>query len=185
MRVSREEMDRSHERIVSGASRLLRENGLENTSVADVMQAAGLTHGGFYRHFETKTALVESAIQSAFSQMTELIEQNLGDKPPAIGRQMLHDYYLSEKHLGHPGSGCPVATLAGDIARAEADLKTVFGQGVEQMLRAVALCHTGAQEARETAAIRDFARLVGAAVIARACDPEIAQTVLAACRTPA
>jgi len=185
MRVSRDEMNRSHERIVDGASRLLRERGVDSTSVADVMEAAGLTHGGFYRHFDTKNALVEAAIASAFAQMKNLIEQNLRDREPAIARQMLRGYYLSENHLAHPAGACPVATLAGDVARAEPGLKAAFGRGVEEMLEAVALCHTGTRDERKTAAIRDFAMLVGAAVIARACDPVMANTVLAACRTPA
>jgi len=70
MRVSREEMEKSHARIVAGAARLLRERGIENTSVADVMNDAGLTHGGFYRHFKTKDDLLIAALDKAFADLT-------------------------------------------------------------------------------------------------------------------
>ncbi len=68
MRMSREAMADHHEQIVSAASRMLRERGIEGTSVADLMQAVGLTHGGFYRHFESKDALVAEAAEAAFAE---------------------------------------------------------------------------------------------------------------------
>jgi len=182
MRVSRAEMEQSHERIVAGASRLLRERGFEKTSVADVMEAAGLTHGGFYRHFETKDALLSAAIQAAFAQVTEPMRRNVQERSPVDARVAYHQYYLSEEHLGLAGAACPVATLAGDMARAEPDLKAIFGKGVNQMLDTVALAHSGTRKERQAAAAREFAMLVGAAVIARASDPATARQVLDACR---
>jgi TetR/AcrR family transcriptional repressor of nem operon len=175
-------MEKSHERIVEGASRMLRERGFEKTSVADVMEAAGLTHGGFYRHFETKDALVASAIQAAFTQVTEQMQRNVQEKASTHARVAYHDYYLSEEHLGFPGAACPVATLAGEMARASEALKASFGKGVNQMLDTVALAHTGTKKERQVAAAREFAMLVGAVVIARASDPDTAKCVLEACR---
>ncbi len=182
MRVSRAEMELNHGRIVEGASRLLRERGVEKTSVADVMDAAGLTHGGFYRHFETKDALLASAIQAAFAQATEPMHRNVQGRAPICARVAYHRYYLSEQHLGLACAACPVATLAGDMARAGPDLKAIFGKGVKQMLDTVALAHSGTKKVRQAAAAREFAMLVGAAVIARATDPATAKQVLDACR---
>lgn len=182
MRVSRAAMEQSHERIVEGASRLLRERGFEKTSVADVMEAAGLTHGGFYRHFETKDALLAAAIRAAFTQVTGPMQRNVQERAPLEARVAYHNYYLSDEHLGFAGAACPVATLAGDMARAGPELKSSFGNGIKQMLETVALAHAGKNEERQTAAAREFAMLVGAAVIARASDPETAKRVLDACR---
>ena len=183
MRVSREEMERSHERIVQEASRLFRSNGIENTSVADVMKAAGLTHGGFYRHFESKEALVCAAIQSAFSQLKNLTDRNLHEKEAGKAIALYHRFYLSDRHLSQPGEACPVAILAGEVARATPELKSVFGTGVKQMIGTMAQQRSRTSEKeRRVEATREFAMLVGAAVIARACDLDTAEDVLAACR---
>jgi len=182
MRVSRMEMDRSHARIVEGAARLFRRLGVANTGVADVMEAAGLTHGGFYRHFESKDALLASAIQAAFAQVRALVDDGMRGKHPDKALSDYHAFYLSEAHLGDPSTACPVATLAGEVARASPPLKEEFGRGVRQMLEMMASHWPGAKRAREVAATREFAMLVGAAVIARATDPDTAKSVLAACR---
>jgi TetR/AcrR family transcriptional repressor of nem operon len=176
-------MQRSHERIVEGAARLLRERGVDKTSVADVMEAAGLTHGGFYRHFDTKDALVSAAIATAFAQLREVAATSLQGKEPDVSLTLFRSYYLSDAHLNHPGEACPVATLAAEFARAPPRLKSEFGKGVRRILEVLAGCCKGTgKKQREAQAAREFARLVGAAVIARACDPETAKTVLAACR---
>ncbi len=182
MRVSREEMERSHERIVDGAASLFRERGVENTSVADVMESAGLTHGGFYRHFATKDALLSAALRAAFAQLQDVADRNLRGKDSETALARYHAFYLSDAHLGNPGGACPVATLAGDVARAAPPLKEEFGQGVMRLLETLTNCQSGPKRARQAAAIREFAMLVGAAVIARASDPETAQTILTACR---
>jgi len=182
MRVTQEEMDRHHRRIVEGAARLLREQGLDNTSVSEAMEAAGLTHGGFYRHFETKDALNVEALEAAFAQQLTLMERHLHGKDPQTALTQYHNYYLSDAHLGRPGAACPVAMLAGDVARATPALKEQFGRGVRQVIDTVAAWEAGTKKEREQAAMREFALLVGAAIIARASDPETAKAVLAACR---
>lgn len=182
MRVSRAEMDKSHERIVAGAARLLREQGVENTSVADVMETAGLTHGGFYRHFANKEALVAAALQHAFAQVTTMMEGALGARSPTEAQALYRGYYLSDAHLSQPGAACPVAMLAGDIARAEPALKDAFGEGVNCMVDSLERMQAGRRKQGRAEAIREFALLVGAAVIARASDPDTARSVISACR---
>ena len=82
MRVSQEEMERSHGRIVDGAACLMRERGIESTSVADVMSEAGLTHGGFYRHFSNKDALLVAALEAAFEQLAAALESRFDKYEP-------------------------------------------------------------------------------------------------------
>lgn len=176
MRVSQAEKDRSHARIVASASRLLRERGLEGASVSDVMKDAGLTHGGFYKHFPNKDALARSAVEEAFATYVAMLRSGEADAGEHYRR-----LYLSDGHVGNPGNGCPVAALGQDIARGSEELRSGFGKGVDQIISAIADTMTsGSPEARRTAALQQFSMLVGAVVIARASGQPIADEVLAA-----
>jgi TetR/AcrR family transcriptional repressor of nem operon len=178
MRMSQADKERSHERIVASAARLFRERGLAGTSVGDVMTEAGMTHGGFYKHFESKDALVASAIEAAFAGFITALEA--GDAQDAYARYRA--LYLSEDHRTHPQIGCPVATLAQDISRSSEDLRDSFGSSVRRLLDAIAKNMRGPMTTKRSAAIREFSMMVGAIVIARASDNQTAAEVLAACR---
>jgi TetR/AcrR family transcriptional regulator, transcriptional repressor for nem operon len=180
MRVSQAEKERSHARIVASASRLLRERGLDGASVDEVMKAAGMTHGGFYKHFDTKEALIEAAIDAAFAGFVEPLEHGEPERAVAAYRAL----YLSDGHKNHPGIGCPVASLGPDISRAPDRLKSAFGAGVRRIVAALARVRKGSAQEREAAAFREASMLVGAMVIARASDPATARAVLAACKRP-
>jgi TetR/AcrR family transcriptional repressor of nem operon len=182
MRVSREEKQRSHQRIVKSAARLLRERGVDATSVADVMTNAGLTHGGFYRHFETKEALTETALGSAFDQITALIEAQQSATGPEAAVTAFQRIYLSDAHAANPGLGCPIAALAGEIGRGTETLKAAFGRGVNRLVDRLMLGMPGAVAKRRERATRELAMMAGAIMIARASDPETARAVLTACR---
>ena len=183
MRVSKEEMGKSHRRIVVGAARLIRERGIEGTSVADVMGAAGLTQGGFYRHFETKEALVDEAFRAAFEESVSLLESRL-EHEPETAIAAYRDRYLSQGHLQNPGVGCPLAAIGADVGRGITALKSSFGASVNRMIAAFARGMRGSSQEKSAKAARELAMLVGAVVIARASDPETAQAVLSACRIP-
>lgn len=185
MRMSQQEKDQSHERIVAGAARLMRERGTEGASVADVMRDAGLTHGGFYRHFGTKEEMLAVALQSAFDQTMAELDRRLGEQAPAAAVADFHAFYLSQGHLERPGIGCPVAAVGTDIGRGPAALRSTFGQGVRRMVAALAKGMRGSAEARRASAMRELALLVGALVIARASDPVTAREMLSACQGPA
>lgn len=175
MRMSQAEKGKSHARIVNSAARLLRERGIAGASVGDVMKDAGLTHGGFYKHFDSKDALVESALEAAFSTFTAMLD---GDQPDAAAAY--RELYLSDKHIRNPGRGCPVAAVGQDVARGSKRLKKAFGGGVDRIVDALAQDMEGDAAARRSAALRQFSMLVGAVVIARASDPQIADEVLSA-----
>jgi len=134
MRMSQEEKEKSHARIVANASRLVRERGLEGASVGEVMKAAGMTHGGFYKHFESKEVLIEAAIDAAFAGFVEALDRGEPEQAVAAYRAL----YLSEDHKNQPGLGCPVATVGQEIGRAPDGLKAAFGRGVRHIVAALA-----------------------------------------------
>ena len=175
MRVSRAEKDKSHARIVESAARLLRERGVDGASVSDVMKDAGLTHGGFYKHFPNKDAMVASALDAAFATFIAMLDGGGADAANAYRQR-----YLSDGHVGNPGMGCPVAALGQDIARGSEELKTAFGRNVGRLADALADTMDGPAAARKAAAIQQLCMLVGAVVVARASDPQTAEEVLSA-----
>ena len=182
MRVSREEMARSHQKIVESASRLLRERGIDGAGVSEVMSDAGLTHGGFYRHFETKEALLAAALEAAFGEFSGSLEKALEEHSPSAALAGFRARYLSAAHVASPGAGCPAAAVGGEVARSSGGLKATFGAGVNRMLAALARCMGGSEQARFDQAARELATLVGALTLARATDRATASEILRACR---
>ncbi|MCQ4206443.1 TetR/AcrR family transcriptional regulator [Streptomyces longispororuber] len=131
-RVSKVQAQENRKRIVDTASRLFREQGT-HVSVADLMQAAGLTHGGFYKQFASKEALVDEATGHAFTELTARRNAALAHHTDqGSARQSLIDAYLSTEHRDNAADGCPVAGLATDIARTPGDheARQVFTEGV-------------------------------------------------------
>jgi TetR/AcrR family transcriptional repressor of nem operon len=183
MRMSKEAMARHHEEIVTAASRLLRERGIQGTSVGDLMQAAGLTHGGFYRHFDSKEALVAEAAQSIYDGLV----QGLASKAEKMSEaEAVADYvgkYLSRHHVSHPGAGCVMAALGVEAAREGADVQRVFANGTQRTIDKLSAGLSGTPAERRAKAIRTLAAMVGAVVIARAVgDGALSEEVLTANR---
>lgn len=183
MRMSKEAMARHHDEIVTAASRMLRERGIEGTSVADLMQAAGLTHGGFYRHFDSKEALVAEAAQSIYDNLV----QGLATKAEKTSEaEAVADYvekYLTRYHVSHPGAGCVMAALGVEAAREGADVKRVFANGMQRTIDKLSAGLSGTPAERRARAIRTLTTLVGAVVIARAVgDGALSEEVLTANR---
>lgn len=131
------------------------------------MSEAGLTHGGFDKHFDSKDALIESALGAAFADIVALVEE-------ADTFASYQELFLSPAHVENPSRGCPVAALGQEVARGAATLKATFGGGLERIVAAVALRLRGSPTARRKAAIRQMCALVGAVVVARATDPQTA-----------
>ncbi len=173
MRMSQAEKAASRQRIVASAARLARGRGVEGASVGAVMADAGLTHGGFYRHFATKDDLLAAAVAASFGEIAEQI---------AAEPAGFDEFYLSDRHIGHPAIGCPIPALGSEVARGGDGLKAAFGAGIRRVVAAMAAGRRGSAAARNAAATRDLAMLAGAVMIARASDPETAAAVLDACR---
>nr|WSW68826.1 TetR/AcrR family transcriptional regulator [Streptomyces sp. NBC_00995] len=132
-RVSQAQAQENRRRVVETASRLLREQGTQ-ISVADLMKAAGLTHGGFYKQFASKEELVDEATAHAFAELTrhhrDELDASAGQREAA--QRAAIKTYLSVEHRDSPADGCPVAALAGDVARGGTgdEARRVYTEGV-------------------------------------------------------
>lgn len=170
-RVSRAETESNRVAIKEASARLFKQHGL-GVSVADVMAAAGLTHGGFYGHFASKDELAAVACAHAFHESRERWRKRLAGKS---GRDeslaALVDGYLSTRNRANAGTGCPTAGLAVDVAR-EAPGKPVrkaYVDGLNELVDVLATVqHTGDPERDRQAALAQYATMVGALILARA-----------------
>src|SRR5271166_3217068 len=134
MRVSREAAAESKARIVAAASKMLRARGLEGASIAEVMTAAGMTHGGFYKHFATKDDLNAAAVGAAFGEIVDLFDaRERAEGVEAAIRAYIKDY-LSTGHIQRPDMGCPVAALGADAGRRPEALSAEFAAGAEGLI---------------------------------------------------
>jgi TetR/AcrR family transcriptional repressor of nem operon len=132
-RVDRRE--RSHERILVSASRLLRARGISGARVADVMEGAGLTVGGFYAHFDSKDALVAAALRRTAAETRARLFQRL-DESPAGGRvEVVLKRYLCAAHRDAPAEGCPLPAVVGEVGAAAPEHGAVVGEQIEAMAR--------------------------------------------------
>jgi TetR/AcrR family transcriptional repressor of nem operon len=183
MRVAQQEMDNNHEKIVRGAARLFRERGVRATSVADAMSEAGLTHGGFYRHFKTKDDLVVESLRAAFEDFTAPLESRQSFEPAAQVAADFKALYLSDEHVANPGLGCPMPAIGGEVARESPPVKAEFSAGLQRVLEALAKARGADEPQAKVDATRELAMMVGAVVLARACDAPTGARVLEACRS--
>ncbi|MDR0260482.1 MAG: TetR/AcrR family transcriptional regulator [Comamonas sp.] len=198
MKVSKAQAAENRAGIVDAAARLYREHGLAGVGVADITRDAGLTHGGLYRHFESKDALAREACLRAFDwTITPLaaLDSPHGDDgvDPQARLQALVHGYLSSSHRDHPGEGCPAAALAVDAARAGPEMSEVFAQGVEGNIQRFARALMPADEDRQrpltpeerATTITTLAAMVGGLVLARATaagNPALSEEILATLR---
>lgn len=125
------EKQKTHERIVTLAAKRLREEGLEGIGVADLMKEAGLTVGGFYKHFASRDELVAEAMESAIEWWRRQ-QQEKGIDPASIPLQEYVDNYLSKRHLEECGEGCVYAALTADMARSSDAVRTVATDGLRR-----------------------------------------------------
>jgi TetR/AcrR family transcriptional repressor of nem operon len=186
MKVSKQQMADNRERIVDAAARLFRERGFDGIGVADLMKAAGLTHGGFYGHFASKEDLMARAVEHSMAGGHALVEQLAAQTPGDTGAQMaaVTDWYLSCHHRDGVGQGCAVAALGADAARQGPSVRKVVTQGLRDFVDLLARLVPGRDEAeRRQRALATYASLVGALVMARAADDEaLSREVLEAVR---
>ena len=134
MRYSREHKLETHARIVRKASVRLREKGAHGIGVADLMKEAGLTHGGFYAHFDSREALVIEAFAYAMDRGTERWRKLAEQTPPDQRLASIVDSYLTPLHRDDPGRGCAIPTLGAEIARESPKTRKAFAAKLEQMI---------------------------------------------------
>ena len=171
-RVSRKQADLNREIIVEAATRLFRKRGLHGISVVDVMAAAGLTHGGFYGHFESKEALAREASERAFNQVgTRWRERAASGEDKASSRRALIEPYLSAHSRDNPGDSCPVVAFAGDMCHESADsgLREPFMDGLNRLLDSFSqLMESSDPGENRQQALVQYSMMVGALTLARA-----------------
>ncbi len=168
MRVSKETMERHHEQIVLAASQMLRERGLQGVSVADIMQAAGLTHGGFYRHFVSKEALIAEATSASFTEILDKLEKSAARKGNTAALEDYISGYLSQGHVENPSRGCPIPAFGGDVGREGAQVRAAFYNGVNRLLEWIGAGLPAPEAERDSKAIELLSLMVGAVITARA-----------------
>jgi TetR/AcrR family transcriptional regulator, transcriptional repressor for nem operon len=187
MRYSKEHKQETHARIVRKASVRLREKGAHGVGVADLMKEAGLTHGGFYAHFNSREALVIEAFAYAMDRSTARWRKVAEATAPEQRLSMIVDTYLSPAHRDDPGHGCAVPALGAEIARESAKTRKAFAAKLEQMIDMVAdqIPDLPRKAARKQAAAT-LATMMGTLVLARvAGSGEFSEEILAAGREAA
>jgi TetR/AcrR family transcriptional repressor of nem operon len=179
MKVSREQAAENRERIVQVAAKLFRERGFDGIGVADLMKAAGLTHGGFYGHFASKEDLAAEASGRALEETLRYWSTAI-EKTPGEAFLKIINRYLSEAHRDAPGRGCLVAALGSDVGRQARPVRRVVTDGINAFIGQLMQLVPGKSKAvRRRQALTDFAAMVGAVTIARAVDdPALSKDVL-------
>ncbi|MDD2870001.1 TetR/AcrR family transcriptional regulator [Neomegalonema sp.] len=179
MKVSREKARENRESVIEASSRLFRRSGFDGVGIGALMQAAGLTHGGFYRQFGSKDDLILQATRAALGQTRARLTAPEGEKGgPSL--DVILRRYLSEAHRDAVGEGCALAALGPDVARHGPELRAVLQQGVEECLPLLE-ASVGAEdpERARDKALATLATMVGALVLARAVeDAELSREIL-------
>jgi len=179
---SQKDKEKTHAAIVEIAAQKMRESGTEGPGVAEIMKAAGLTHGGFYKHFDSRDDLVAEAVEAAIAQ------GEAGYKSATEGAAdplaAFVDWYLSPAHRDQPGTGCAVVALGADAARADERVRAVYRGQVERYIAQMEELLGGKGEDGRRRAIAAVSEMVGALLIARAVgDEDLSEEVLSAART--
>jgi TetR/AcrR family transcriptional repressor of nem operon len=187
---SKAEKRKTHKRIVSIASKRFREEGLGGVGIADLMKDAGLTVGGFYKHFDSRDDLVAEAVGSAFGFWKRQMDAAASGGPPLSYAKLIDDY-LSQAHRDHPGTGCAFSALAGEIARSDKRTRALASEEIRNNFQLIAGLLPGKDKrAARSRAILIYSALVGAMALARtesdeALSLEILNTVAELLKNPA
>ena len=168
MRYSKDHKTETHARIVKNASVLLREKGAEGIGVAGLMKEAGLTHGGFYAHFDSRDALIGEAFAHAMEQTTRRWRKRAEQAPDGQRLASVVNGYLTPSHRDDIGNGCALPALGAEVLRANPKTRKAAALKLEEMIEMVAdqMPATGSKAARRDA-IATLATMLGALVLAR------------------
>lgn len=176
MKVSRKQAAENRQQIVEAASRLFCEAGLEGVGVAEIARAAGLTHGGFYRQFDSKEALFAEAAELALRDSAATLAKCFA-RPNWFSRY--GETYLRDENVYGFGEDCPVALLSADVSRQPPQVQAAFARGLRAFLAAGREVKVGSNEWRESTA--GLAMMIGTLLVARSIrdgDPELSAAIL-------
>jgi TetR/AcrR family transcriptional regulator, transcriptional repressor for nem operon len=179
---------RTHERIVELAAKRFREKGLDGIGVADLMKDAGVTVGGFYKHFASRDALVAEAVATAFKSWDRMVDEARAKDDGLLTFTGLLEQYLIEDHTDNPSDGCTFAALAPDLARSDIRTKAVANEQLKRSIDVLTSLIGAADDgSSRQKAIVALSAMVGAMSLSRLAEDkslsrEILQATLAAMR---
>ncbi|MFV0279752.1 MAG: TetR/AcrR family transcriptional regulator [Rhodoblastus sp.] len=184
MRLTKEKTAENRAKVLDSALALFQQRGFSNVGVAELMGAAGLTHGGFYNHFRSKSALEAQACELAFSRALAVIGK-VGAKPAGQQRRaamrLYVERYLSQRARDEAGARCPMVAFASDVSRASGQVRAEYAKGLREFLDRLAdALESDAATAQET-----MTELVGALTLARSLareNPALSDSVLDAAK---
>ena len=182
MRITKEQSRENRSRVIAGAAKLFRERGFAGVGVADLMRAAGLTHGGFYNHFASKDELEAEACRQALARSTVKLEavarrEDSEERTEAMAAYMRS--YVSKPARDAAAPNCPMAAFAGEMPRQSAQVAAAYAEGLRVYLDSFAK----AQGVSRPHALARFSMLAGALILARSvagADPALSDEILAA-----
>src|SRR5262245_14369276 len=176
VRVTRERAAAHREKILDAAGTLFRERGFDGIGVADIMEAVGLTHGGFYGHFASKEDLA-AEITARVLGREGWLERLTGTANPSFADVVRE--YLSPRHPEDAGDGCLVAALGSDVVRQPRAVRRTFTDGLRLRIKGLQEVLPGRTAARRRKAVATMAGLVGALILSRAVDdPRLSDEIL-------
>jgi len=180
MRYSTEHKQETRERIVQTASRHFRRRGGKGVGIAELMSKLDLTHGGFYKHFNSKEELLVEAIAKAFDETETRFNEAVSKAKPGTELKTLIENYLSPEHCSNSADGCPMAALASEISRFPRAVRAEIDRAIKRRVKRVAGLLPGATEKeRERNCMALLSGLIGTVSVARAVvDPEVRKAVL-------
>lgn len=184
MRYRPEHKAEVHQKIIKDASRRVRAEGLSGAAVAAVMRDTGLTHGGFYKHFENKDELVLESLRDAFAEIADTLTHAAEQARPRSGWKAIVKTYLSLEYCDHAERGCPLPALAPEMARVDSQMRApIFAELVKYRDRMLPFMPGRRASERERAFFVIFSTMIGAVEIARMLpDRAVQEKVLANAR---
>lgn len=180
MKKSRAEAAETRKRIVNVAARQFRAKGIHATALADVMSEAGLTHGGFYKHFESKDQLIAEACAAGITQLVDAFEAAVAEPEAELGIKPIVGNYLSTSHRDNREGGCPLAGMGSELVRADEQARAIATKGFDDLVDVMARRLGQEQpEAARSDAVFALAAMIGAITMSRIiADPDASLSVL-------
>ena len=174
----------THDKIVATASRMFRERGVRATTVPDVMKDAGLTVGGFYKHFDSKDALFREALAAAMQRSGRMMAMVPEDLRGDDFLRAASSVYLTMEHREAVAKGCALAALSVDVARSDDETRQIFEDALTKTIDGLATrLDEGDRDAAVKRAWHFFASIMGGLILARSvASDDTANTILEGCR---
>ena len=190
MRITKDQAAENRARVVGAAAKLFRDRGFDAVGVAELMGAAGMTHGGFYNHFDSKEAIEAAACGAVFDKSVAKLEAIAAIDDADQRKRAFAEYcrrYVTHEARDATAPSCPMVAFAGDVSRQSERVREAYAGGLRAYLEAFARAGSNKRGgAARRRAIRQFSEMVGALTLARSvarADPELSNEIIEAAQT--